>query len=117
MDMITIYHNPRCRKSREALQLLEASGTPFCVVDYQKEPLSAEALKSILEKLGIPAEALIRKNEALWKERFKGRALTEEELIALMVAHPKLMERPIVVRGERALLGRPPQRVTELLEY
>lgn len=114
--MITIYHNPRCRKSREALQLLEASGQPFRVVDYQKEPLSPEALKSILEKLGIPAETLLRKNEALWKERFKGQTLTEEELIALMVAHPKLMERPILVRGDRALLGRPPQRVSELLD-
>ncbi len=115
--MITIYHNPRCRKSREALQLLEASGKPFRVVDYQKEPLSPEALKSILEKLGIPAEALIRKNEAFWKERYKGKTLTEEKLIALMVAHPKLMERPILVRGEQALLGRPPQRVAELIDY
>lgn len=114
--MITIYHNPRCRKSREALQLLEASGTPFTVVDYQKEPLSPEALKSILEKLGMPAEALVRKNEALWKERYKGKTLTEGELIGLMVAHPRLMERPILVRGEQAVLGRPPERVMELIQ-
>lgn len=114
--MITIYHNPRCRKSREALQLLEASGTPFRVVDYQKEPLSPEALKSILEKLGIPAEALIRKNETLWKEHYKGKTLTEGELVGLMVDHPRLMERPILVRGEQAVLGRPPERVMELIQ-
>jgi arsenate reductase len=113
--MITIYHNPRCRKSREALQLVERSGLPFEVVDYQKEPLSPDALKAILKKLGITAEALLRKNEALWKERYKGQTLTEEELVDLMLNHPRLMERPILVRGERALIGRPPERVMELL--
>jgi len=114
--MITIYHNPRCRKSREALQLLETSGAAVRVVDYQKEPLSPEELKSILEKLGIPAEDLIRRNEALWKENYRGQTLSEAELIGLMVDHPKLMERPVLVRGDRALIGRPPERVLELIQ-
>ena len=115
--MITLYHNPRCRKSREALQLVEHSGLPFEVVDYQMNPLSPDALKGILKKLGIPAEALLRKNEALWKEHYKGKTLTEEELVDLMVAHPRLMERPILVRGEQALVGRPPERIMELLQF
>lgn len=113
--MITIYHNPRCRKSREALQLLEVSGVPFRVVDYQKEPLSPEDLEVLLRKLGIPAEALLRKQEALWKEQYRGQTLTEAELIGLMVTHPRLMERPVLVRGERALIGRPPEKILELI--
>lgn len=113
--MITLYHNPRCRKSREALQLLEASGHPFEVVDYQKEPLSTGALEELLLQLGMRAEDLIRKNEALWKQEYKSRPLSEKELIGLMLEHPRLMERPIAVSGGRAVLGRPPERILELI--
>lgn len=113
--MFTFYHNPRCRKSREALELLEASGKPFGLVDYQKEPLSPQKLEALLGKLGMQAAELIRKNEGLWKEQYKHLVLSEKELIGLMVEHPRLMERPILEGGQRAVLGRPPERILELL--
>jgi len=113
--MITLYHNPRCRKSREALQLVEERGIPFKLVDYQKEKLSAKDLETLLGKLKMQAGELIRKNEALWKEQYKHLVLSEKELIGLMVEHPRLMERPILESGQRAVLGRPPERILELL--
>lgn len=113
--MLIMYHNPRCQKSREALQLLEASGKPFELVDYQKERLNPQRLKALLDKLGMPASELVRKNEALWKEHYKNRNLTEAELIGLMAEHPRLMERPILESGKRAVVGRPPERILELL--
>ncbi len=113
--MITFYHNPRCRKSREALQLLEASGKTFRLVDYQKEPLNPQDLETLLVKLGMSASELIRTNELLWKENYKNRALPERELIGLMAEHPRLMERPILESGGRAVVGRPPERILELL--
>lgn len=114
--MITIYHNPRCRKSRETLQLIEESGQPFQIVEYLKHPLSAEELRELLPMLNMPAEGLIRKNEAIWKEQYRGRDLTESDLLKAMEAHPKLMERPLVVKGKKAVLGRPPENVLALLK-
>ncbi len=114
--MIIFYHNPRCRKSREALELLETSGKAYKLVDYQKNPLSPHDLKALLGKLGMQAGELIRKNESLWKENYKNRTLTEQELIGLMVAHPRLMERPILERDGLARVGRPPEQILELLK-
>lgn len=114
--MVTIYHNPRCRKSRETLKLIEGSGEPFQIVEYLKEPLDATELKNLTDMLGIDASALIRKNEAIWKEQYRGKELTEAEILQAMEMHPKLMERPVVVMGDRAVLGRPPENVLELLK-
>ena len=110
-----IYHNPRCRKSREALALLESKGIEPEVIRYLETPLSAAELKALLKSLDLSAEALIRKNEAIFKSEFKGKTLTEEEWIEAMVQYPKLMERPIVVKGKKAVVGRPPEEVLKLL--
>ena len=111
-----ILHNPRCRKSREGLNILESSGQEFTIVEYLKEPLTSEELKDILSKLDMSAIDLVRKNEKDWKENFKGREMKEEELIEAMLAYPKLIERPIVISGDRAVVGRPPEKILELLD-
>ncbi len=113
--MIKIYHNPRCRKSREGLAILEASGKDFETVLYLEETPTQKELSSIIAKLGITPEALVRKNEAIWKEQFKGKTLTNAQLIEAMVAHPKLIERPIVIHNDKAVIGRPPEKIREFL--
>lgn len=110
-----IYHNPRCRKSRETLQRIEAAGKKPEIIKYLEMPPTREELTAILRKLDIPAARLIRKGEAVYKEEYKGKELTEAEWIEAMLQHPKLMERPIVVEGDRAVIGRPPENVDALL--
>ena len=105
--MLTIYHNPRFRKIRETLTLIEESGTDVQIVEYLKEVPSAEELKTLLNKLGISAEQLLRKNEALFKENYKCKTLSEDEWVRAIIENPKLIERPIVVKGDQAVLGRP----------
>jgi arsenate reductase len=112
----TIYHNPRCSKSRQTLALLEERGISPRVVDYLKTPPSAAELKTILKKLGLRPRDLMRKSEPLYAELgLKDRDLDDAALIALMVANPILIERPIVVSGGKAALGRPPESVLEIL--
>ncbi|SRR5690606_7090827 len=111
-----IYHNPRCSKSRATLALLEERGIEAEVVEYLKTPPDAKRLKSLLRKLGMRAADLIRKNEKEWKESGLDTNAREEDLIALMVRHPILIERPIVEVGDRARIGRPPENVLELFE-
>ncbi|MBL6445051.1 arsenate reductase (glutaredoxin) [Fulvivirga sp. 29W222] len=113
--MLTIYHNPRCRKSRETLGIIESSGAMMEVVEYLKTPPTKGELKQIIEKLGIKPEGLIRKGEAIYKEKYKGKSLTDDEWIEAMEGNPILIERPIVVKGDKAVIGRPPENVKELL--
>lgn len=113
--MLTIYHNPRCRKSREGLEILENSGQEFTVVKYLDTPLSKEELKDIVAKLGITPIDLVRKNETIWKEHYKGKDLTNDEALLAMVNNPKLIERPIVVHNDKAVVGRPPENIKSLL--
>ena len=108
-------HNPRCRKSREALQLLESRGLQPTVVEYLKTPLTTVEIKELLAMLDMPAEALIRKGESIYKELYKGKVLSEEEWIAAMVAHPVLIDRPIVIKDGKAVVGRPLDKVEALL--
>lgn len=110
-----IYHNPRCRKSRETLQIIEDSGIEVEIVKYLEEVPTKSEIKELLVKLGIPAEKLLRKGEAIFKEKYKGQNLSDDQWIKAMVENPKLIERPIVVKGDEAILGRPPQNVRELL--
>jgi arsenate reductase len=113
---VTIYHNPRCSKSRQTLALLEQSGTSPVVVEYLKTPPDHETLKKLLAKLGLGARELMRNKEAAFTELELDRdALSEDELIAAMVANPILIERPIVEAGERAVIGRPPENVKTLI--
>lgn len=113
---VTIYHNPRCSKSRETLALLEEEGAAPKVVDYLKTPPSAAELKAILKKLGLKPRDIVRKGEARYAELgLKERTVSDDELIALMVENPILIERPIVVAGGKAAIGRPPETVLTIL--
>ncbi len=116
MSDYTIYHNPRCSKSRNTLALLEENGITPKVVLYLETPPDARQLKGLLGKLGISAAELVRRGEADYKACGLSRDSSEQELIAAMAQHPKLIERPIVVKGKRAVLGRPPENVLGLID-
>jgi arsenate reductase len=116
VSALTILHNPRCSKSRETLALLEGRGLEPRVVEYLKDPPTAEELTAIVRKLGIAPEALVRKGEDVYKAKYAGRRLSDAEWIAAMVADPVLIERPVVIAGKRAVIGRPPERVLALLD-
>lgn len=116
MAEFAIYHNPRCSKSRATLALLTERGIEPRVVEYLKTPPTAAELKQILRKLKMKPEQLVRKNEDLYKTRYAKRTLSDEEWIEVLAKNPVLIERPIVVRGARAVLGRPPENVLELIE-
>ena len=113
--MVKIYHNNRCGKSREALKMLEEKGIQHEVVDYMKTPISEEELEGVLEKLDMDAIDLVRNKEAEWKEHFKGKELDEAEVILAMIEYTKLMERPIVVQGENAVVARPAEKMDQIL--
>lgn len=113
--MITIYHNSRCKKSREGLEIVENSGKEFQVREYLKEELSEEELKTLLTKLNMTAIQLVRKNEKIWKENFKDKDLSENELVRIMVENPKLIERPIVENETKAVVGRPPEDIKKVI--
>ena len=114
--MTTIYHNPRCSKSRATLAILEQKGIDYSIVEYLKNPPTKKELTDILSKLGIPARTLIRKKEPIYKaEGLDNETLSEKELVSAMVAHPILIERPIVVANGRAVIGRPPESVLAII--
>ncbi|RRW34364.1 arsenate reductase (glutaredoxin) [Ectopseudomonas oleovorans] len=116
MTDLTLYHNPRCSKSRAALELLQARGLQPHVVRYLETPPSASELKSLLGKLGISARDLLRSGEDEYKTLGLSDAnLSEAQLIEAMAKHPKLIERPILIAGDKAVIGRPPEKVLELL--
>ena len=110
----TVYHNSRCSKSRCALQYIEDQGHSYEVVEYLKEIPKEKELKDILKKLGMKAEDLIRKGEADYKENYKGKTLSETEWINAMIRYPKLIERPIIILGDKAVVGRPTEKIEEL---
>ena len=114
--MTTIYHNPRCSKSRASLAALEERGIEPTIIKYLETPPSREELREVLKKLGMNAEQIVRKGEALYKELgLKDKQLSNEEWIDVLAANPKLIERPIVVNGNRAAIGRPLEAVIEIL--
>ena len=113
--MIQIYHNPRCGKSRSGIELLEKSGKPFEVIKYLENPLSVKELQSILKKLKIEPIALVRKNEIIWKENFKDKPLSDAEIIQAMADFPILIERPIVINGNQAVIGRPEENIATII--
>jgi arsenate reductase (glutaredoxin) len=116
LSAITIYHNPRCSKSRQTLALLEEHGVQPNVVRYLETPPSASDLAGLLHKLGITAAQLVRQGEDEYKTCGLSKSSSDKDLIAAMAKHPKLIERPIVVRGNKAVLGRPPENVLELID-
>ncbi len=113
--MITIYHNSRCSKSRCGLDILEQSGKPFEVVKYLDDLLSKEDLTNIITLLKIKPIDLVRKNETIWKTNFKGKTLSDEAIIEAMVNNPKLIERPIVINKNKAIIGRPPELILDII--
>ena len=115
-ETVTIYHNPRCSKSRQALEILEQEGIEPTVIQYLVTPPDAATLNQLLQQLGLEPRALMRKGEAEYTElQLDNPALTREQLIAAMVQHPRLMERPIVVANGQAVIGRPPEKVLDIL--
>lgn len=115
--MTTIFHNPRCSKSRAAVELLESRGMEFDVVKYLEEPPSEKEIARIVKMLGITPEQLVRKGEELFKALKLGdQELSDKEWIAILSANPKLIERPIVVHGSRAAIGRPIEKIIEILD-
>lgn len=116
MGKITIYHNPRCSKSRETLSIIKKKGIEPEVVKYLKNPPSVEEIEELLDVMGLEPQDLIRKNERIYKDNFKTKEFTREEWIRILHNYPRLMQRPIVSNGSRAVLGRPPENVNSLLD-
>ncbi len=112
---IQLYHNPRCTKSRLTLALLQDKGLDFSVIEYLKNPPTVEALTTILQKLNMEPMDLMRRGEAVFQSEVQGKTLTRDEQIGIMVANPILIERPIVVCGNQAAIGRPPAQVLAVL--
>lgn len=113
--MIKIYHNNRCSKSRCGIALLEEAGKEFEVVKYLENIPSEKELKEIIKLLKISPIELVRKNEKVWKEEFKGKELSDAEIISAMVNNPKLIERPIIINGNKAVIGRPTEKILEII--
>jgi len=115
MSTPTIYHNPRCTKSRQTLALIEEQGAEPNVVEYLKEPPDEKTLRSLIKKLGIKPIELVRTKEPEWKATGLGKDASDDDVISAMLETPKLIERPIVVVGNKARIGRPPENVLEIL--
>jgi len=113
--MIKIYHNNRCTKSRCALEALEKSGKEFEVIYYLETPPNKKELQEIVQKLGIKPFELIRKGEKVFAENYKGKTLTDDEWVDAMIAHPILIERPIIISGDQAVIARPTEKIKEIL--
>ena len=116
MEGMKIYHNPRCRKSREALNIIRNYGIEPEVVLYLDTPPSRQEIRDVLSKLKITAKELVRKEEKLYKEEYRGKELTEEQWITVLADNPKLIQRPVVINGKKAIIGRPPESVHVLLK-
>ena len=114
--MIKIYHNSRCSKSREGLKILENSGKKFEVVNYLEDIPTKDELRNVISCLDIKPINLVRKSETIWKEKFKNSPLTDEELIDAMITYPKIIERPIIINGNSAVIGRPASNIDSLLK-
>lgn len=110
-----ILHNPQCSKSREALSILQEKGEKIEIIEYLKNTPSVDELKSIIKMIGVHPEEIVRKGEAIYKEFYKGKVLSDEEWIEAMVKHPKLIERPIVIKDKKAIIGRPPLKIIDIL--
>lgn len=115
-NSVVIYHNPRCSKSRSACELIVARGINAEVIDYQATPPSREELRGLLKKLGMKPADLVRRGEEAFAAHYAGKVLSDDGWLDALVAHPILIERPIVVRGEKAVIGRPPEKVLDLLD-
>lgn len=113
--MVTIYHNPRCSKSRDGICFLEENNIEFETVKYLDQSITKTELKSILKKLNYTPIQLVRTKEKIWIEKYKNMELSDDQIIDAMLENPKLIERPIIVKGDKAVLGRPTEKIMEIL--
>ena len=109
-----IYHNPKCSKSRQTLELVRNKTSELEIIEYLKNPLTAKEIRILVSQLNIKPVELVRTQEVIWKENYKGKELTDIEIINAMFENPKLIERPIIVRNNKAVIGRPPENVLNL---
>ena len=114
-ETLILYHNNRCAKSRQALKILQNSGLKFETIEYLKKPLTEKEIKNLLKLLQLNAENIIRKGELLYKEKFATTNISENEWIKILANNPVLIERPILVKGNKAILARAPEKILELL--
>ncbi len=112
--MITIYHNPRCKKSRAGLQFIQKKGVDFQVREYLKEPLTEDELRTLLMKLNKKPQEMIRTQEAVYKQNFKGKNFTDDEWVKIIIENPKLLKRPVVVKKNKAVWGDPAENIETL---
>ena len=112
----TIYHNPRCRKSREGLEYLKSKSFEVEIIEYLKNPLSISELENLIELLGIEPKQLVRTNEVIWKENFNGSEHSKNQIISILADNPKLIERPIISNGKSAIVGRPLENLIDFLK-
>lgn len=115
MKKVTLFYNPRCSKCRNALALVKAEGCEVEIIEYLKTLPTVKELKKVLNMLGLKPIDLLRKNESLFKEKYEGRELADDQWIKVMHENPILIERPVVIYGNKAVIGRPPERITEIL--
>jgi arsenate reductase len=115
-DGYIVYHNARCSKSREVCDILKEKTVSFETIEYLKTPPTQKKIKELLKMLSITAEALVRKSEPLYKEKFVGKILTEAQWIKILAENPILIERPIIVKGSKAIIGRPPEKIIEFIK-
>ena len=113
--MITVYHNPKCRKSRAGLEYLTSRNIPVQVVEYLKHPLNRELLKDLLMRLNMKPHDIVRTQEDIYKEQFKGKAFNDDEWITILLENPKLIQRPIMVKGPKAIIGQDADEIEKLL--
>ena len=113
--MIQILHNPRCSKSREGLQFLKSKDIQHEEIKYMDHPLTAQEIKAIIKKLGLPAINLVRKKETIYKQKYAGKELSDDEWAEVMAINPKLIERPVVINGDREVIGRPIENIGTIL--
>tara|TARA_Y100000389_G_scaffold183164_1_gene200373 strand:+ start:668 stop:1021 length:354 start_codon:yes stop_codon:yes gene_type:complete len=112
---LTVYHNPRCRKSREAIQYLEDKGLSFDIVKYLEQSFDKNTLGEVLKKIEKKPSEILRKNEVLWKKEYASKDLSEDQILQLLVEQPKLIERPIVTTTDKVVLARPIENLMEFL--
>lgn len=115
MPGITIYHNGECSKCRGALEIMQERNVPHNIRWYLAEPLNKDELSALLKKLGIPPSQLVRKSEPLFKERYEGKDISEDQWLKILAENPILIERPIIEKGDKAIIARPPERVFEMI--
>lgn len=113
--MIKIYHNPRCSKSRMGVAFLEENNKEFEIIKYLNDLLSIDELTEIIKTLDIKPIELVRKNEKIWKENYKGKELSDQQIIEAMVNNPKLIERPIVINNSKGVIGRPTETISSVI--